>query len=74
MDYYERLKEEREEVVQRISKLSAFINLSPFYERLSTHHKRLLCLQLEFMKGYSFMLDLRIEDIERCDNNETDNN
>ena len=73
MEYFERLKEEREDLMLRFNKLNTFINLSPFYERLPTYHKRLLCLQLEIMRGYCVVLDLRIEDIRRC-NNENDNN
>lgn len=65
MNYIERLKEEKTELSQRISELSFFIHVSPKYKELSTNHKRLLCLQLEFMKAYLLILDLRIEDIEK---------
>lgn len=65
MDYLERLKEEKTELSQRISALSFFIHVAPKYKELSTKHKRLLCLQLEFMKAYLLILDLRIEDIEK---------
>ena len=41
------------------------IHISPIYTELSTKHKRLLCLQLEFMQAYLFILDLRIEEIEK---------
>lgn len=63
--YYKRLKEEHAELSGRISALSFFINVAPRYKELSTNHKRLLCLQLEFMKAYLLILDLRIEDIEK---------
>lgn len=64
MNYYERLKGEKAELSQRISALSFFINVAPKYKELSAKHKRLLCLQLEFMKAYLLILDLRIEDIK----------
>lgn len=65
MKYYERLKEEKAELSNRISALSFFIHKVPKYQELSTKHKRLLCLQLEFMKAYLLVLDLRIEDIKK---------
>lgn len=65
MNYFERLKAEKTELSQRISALGAFIHVSHTYKKLSTKHKRLLCLQLEFMQAYLLILDLRIEDIER---------
>lgn len=64
MNYYRRLKEEQAELSGRITALTFFINVAPRYKLLSTKHKRLLCLQLEFMKAYLLILDLRIEDIE----------
>lgn len=67
MNYYERLKDERAELAQRISALGLFIHTAPKYEELTATHKRLLCIQLEFMQAYLLILDLRIEDIERCD-------
>lgn len=65
MNDFERLKEEKAELLQRISALSFFIHVAPKYKELSTKHKRLLCLQLEFMQAYLLILDLRIEDIEK---------
>lgn len=65
MNYFKRLKEEKMELEQRISSLSMFINIAPKYKELSINHKRLLCLQLEFMKAYLLILQLRIEDIEK---------
>lgn len=65
MDFYERLKVEKLELEQLISSLSFFIHVAPKYKELSTKHKRLLCLQLEFMKAYLLVLELRIEDIEK---------
>jgi len=64
MNYFERLKAEKTELEQRISSLGTFINIVPTYKELSVKHKRLLCLQLEFMKAYLLILELRIEDIE----------
>lgn len=64
MNYFERLKAEKMELEQRISSLSMFISIAPKYKELSVKHKRLLCLQLDFMKAYLLILELRIEDIE----------
>lgn len=65
MDFYERLKVEKLELEQLISSLSFFIHVAPKYKELSTKHKRLLNLQLEFMRAYLLVLELRIEDIEK---------
>ena len=65
MNYFERLKEEKTELSQRISALSFFIYVAPKYKELSTYHKRLLCLQLDYMKVYFLILELRIKDIEK---------
>lgn len=65
MNYFERLKEEKTELSQRISALSFFIYVAPKYKELSTEHKRLLCLQLEFMKACFLILELRIKEIEK---------
>lgn len=70
MDFLERIKVEKIELEQLISSLSFFINLAPKYKELSTKHKRLLCLQLDFMKAYLLILELRIEDIENSDKKE----
>lgn len=69
MNYFERLKNEKTELEQRINALTAFIYLAPKYEELSTKHKRLLCLQLDMMKAYLLILQLRIEDIEKGGDN-----
>lgn len=65
MTYFERLIAEKMELEQRISSLRFFINVAPKYKELSTKHKRLLCLQLDFMKAYLLILELRVEDIEK---------
>lgn len=65
MDFLERVKAEKMNLEQLIGSLSFFINVSPKYKELSTKHKRLLCLQLDFMKAYLLILQLRIEDIEK---------
>lgn len=65
MDYFERLKVEKTELEHLISSLSFFIHVAPKYRELSTKHKRLMCLQLDFMKAYLLILELRIEDIEK---------
>lgn len=64
MNFLERIKAEKMNLEQLISSLSFFINVAPEYKELSTKHKRLLCLQLDFMKAYLLILQLRIEDIE----------
>lgn len=74
MYYYKRLKEEKSALSQLTNSLEIFIHISPTYKELTAYHKKLLCLQLEFMKGYLFILNLRIEDIERTVNYENDNN
>lgn len=70
MNYFERLIKEKEELSQRINALSCFIHIAPRYKELSTNHKRLLSLQLEFMQAYLLVLDLRIEDIRKRDKDE----
>lgn len=65
MNYYEHLKEEKAELSKRISALSFFIHVAPKYKELSTNHKRLLCLQLEFMQAYLLILDMRLDDVEK---------
>ena len=65
MDFFERLKAEKMSLEQLISSLSFFIHVAPKYNELSTKHKRLLCLQLEFMRAYLLVLELRIDDIEK---------
>lgn len=70
MDFLERIKVEKMQLEQLIGSLSFFINVAPEYQELSTKHKRLLCLQLEFMKAYLLILELRIEDIEKNQNSE----
>lgn len=65
MNVLERVKAEKMSLEQLISSLSFFINVAPKYEKLSTKHKRLLCLQLEFMRAYLLVLELRIEDLEK---------
>lgn len=65
MNFLERAKAEKMNLEQLIGSLSFFINVAPNYKELSTKHKRLLCLQLEFMKAYLLVLELRIEDIEK---------
>ena len=65
MNFLERLKIEKMNLEQLIDSLSFFINVAPKYKELSTKHKRLLNLQLDFMKAYLLILQLRIEDIEK---------
>ncbi len=67
MNYFERLIKEKDELSQRISALSYFIHIAPKYKELSTHHKRLISLQLEFMQAYLLVLEMRIEDIKTTD-------
>lgn len=64
MNYFDRLNAEKNELLQRISALSFFIHVSPKYESLSSKHKRLICLQYDFMKAYLLVLEMRIEDIK----------
>lgn len=68
MNTLEYLKLERKELSQHIVTLSLFVSISPEYKKLPTNHKRLICSQLEFMKAYLCMIDLRIECIENTIN------
>ena len=70
MDFIERIKVEKMELEQLVSSLAFFINVAPKYKELSTKHKRLLCLQLDFMRAYLLILELRIEDLENSDKKE----
>lgn len=56
----ERVEKELEDLSEKIKKLQDFINDNPLYSKLSETQQALLACQLDFMKGYARVLDLRL--------------
>ena len=59
--YQERVVEEKRELDEKASKLSAFIGMSPIFEDLPAKEQELMKEQCETMWEYSELLGKRIE-------------
>lgn len=65
MDFIERLNLEKQQLDEKIEKLSTFISEAKCtYNDLSNSHKSLLKTQLLLMKSYSEVLNNRLEDLK----------
>jgi hypothetical protein len=59
-DFITRMKAEGDELLDRLTKLYAFLD-SPTYNGLSGHQQMLLTMQCEYMSGYARILERRID-------------
>lgn len=59
MSYIDRMHEEQRQLQERITKLVAFISSSA-YQLLSPVDHGLLLQQLEYMRGYDYVLSRRL--------------
>jgi hypothetical protein len=64
LKFFERLLDERTELQRKIKELNFFIKIAPNYKELNDFQKSALVEQLEVMKKYLDILDVRIENIE----------
>jgi hypothetical protein len=64
LKFFERLLDERTELQRKIKTLNFFIKVAPNYKELNDFQKSALVEQLEVMKKYLDILNVRIENIE----------
>ena len=60
-DYKTRVKEEKEELEEKIYKLEVFVHTCPVYKELCPEEAGLLSDQLEAMQDYAINLNCRID-------------
>lgn len=67
--FLDRLTEEQEQLLDKVTKLEIFINNNPAFLTVSEIQKVLLVTQLKAMKLYLYTLDERINDLLPKTNN-----
>ena len=58
--FIERLREEKDNLSTKITKLNTFIISSGVYPTLSLEHRTLLLAQLKSMESYLYILEMRL--------------
>jgi len=71
-DYIVRLKEEKEELDEKMHKLSKF-TLSPLFDDVDEEQKGLLCIQVDIMRAYLAVLEQRLILIEEREKDASNN-
>ena len=63
-DFKSRLLEERDQLQEKVTKLDAFMDTETF-ETISKRQQMLLSDQLSYMEDYLYILNARIEDLDK---------
>ena len=61
MSHVQRMKDELDQLVEKVTALDVFIESNPIYQELSSTEQHLMCAQTCAMSAYINILKLRIE-------------